>query len=187
MSLSLRDQLLAAGLVSKKQAEKAEQQQRQHRHHQTKGKSKVAPDRERDRARERAAEQARAAKAARDQELNRQRQEAAERKERALQIKQLIQDHKLPKLAIDDYFNFIDRGKVRRMSVDAARRAQIVSGALIIVRFEGRYDLVLPEIAERIRERDPRVVVSLGAGEPGQTPDQDDPYKDHVVPDDLMW
>lgn len=181
MSMSLREQLLAAGLVSKKQAQQADHQQQRHRHQQAKG--QVAPNNER----QRAAEQAKAAKAARDQELNRQRQEAAERKERALQIKQLILEHKLPKLETDDYFNFIDRGKVRRMAVDATRRAQVTSGALIIVRFEGRYDLVLPEIAERIRERDARAIVSLNANETATSADADDPYKDHVVPDDLMW
>jgi uncharacterized protein YaiL (DUF2058 family) len=183
MSMSLREQLLAAGLVSKKQAKHSEQQQRQQHHQQAKG--KAAPDKER----ERAAQQAQAAKAARDQELNRQRQEAAERKERALQIKQLIAENKLPKLETDDYFNFIDRGKVRRMSVDAARRTQIVAGQLVIVRFEGRYDLVLPAIAERIRERDPRVVVSLDSNPAEAKPEgaAEDPYKDYVVPDDLMW
>lgn len=180
MSMSLREQLLAAGLVSKKQAKHAEQQQRQQNHQQAKG--KVAPDKDR----QRATQQAQAAKAARDQELNRQRQEAAQRKERALQIKQLIAEHRLPKLETEDYFNFIDRGKVRRMSVDAARREQIVRGDVIIVRFEGRYDLVLPAIAERIRECDARVIVSLGSSEDIAAA-ADDPYKDYVVPDDLMW
>lgn len=180
MSMSLREQLLAAGLVSKKQAKQAEQQQRQQHHQQAK--SKVAPDQER----QRAAQQAQVAKAARDQELNRQRQEAAARKERALQIRQLIAEHRLPKLETDDYFNFIDRGKVRRMSVDAARREQIVRGDLVIVRFEGRYDVVLPAVAERIRERDARVIVSLGSS-PDTAAVEDDPYKDYVVPDDLMW
>ncbi len=180
MSMSLREQLLAAGLVSKKQAKQAEQQQRQQHHHQAK--NRVAPDKDR----QRAAQQAQAAKAARDQELNRQRQEAAERKERALQIKQLIAEHRLPKFETDDYFNFIDRGKIRRMSVDAARREQIIRGDVVIVRFEGRYDVVLPAIAERIRERDARVVVSLDSSQ-GTAAAADDPYKDYVVPDDLMW
>ena len=180
MSMSLREQLLAAGLVSKKQAKQAEQQQRQQHHQQAKG--KVAPDKDR----QRATQQAQAAKAARDQELNRQRQEAAARKERALQIRQLIAEHRLPKLETDDYFNFIDRGKVRRMSVDAARREQIIRGDLVIVRFEGRYDVVLPAVAERIRERDERVIVSLGSSQDGAAVESD-PYKDYVVPDDLMW
>lgn len=176
MSMSLREQLLAAGLGTKKQAKQAERQQ----HEQSKSRAAVEAERQK-----RAAE-AQAAKAARDQELNRKRQENAERKERWAQIKQLIEQHRLPKPESDEYFNFIDRGKVRRFPVDRPLRERIVSGALILVRCEGRYDAVPPEIAERIREREPRAVISLN--EPKQNSvDENDPYKDYVVPDDLMW
>jgi uncharacterized protein YaiL (DUF2058 family) len=174
--MSLREQLLAAGLGTKKQAKQAE------RHQHERSKNKAAHEAERQR---RAAE-AQAAKAARDQELNRKRQENAERKERWAQIKQLIEQHRVPKPESDEYFNFIDRGKVRRFPVDGPLRERIVGGGLILVRCEGRYDAVPPEIAERIREREPRAVISLN--EPQQnTVDENDPYKDYVVPDDLMW
>jgi uncharacterized protein YaiL (DUF2058 family) len=181
MSMSLREQLLAAGLVSKKQAEQAEKQQKQKHHHHAKGK----PAQEE--AAKRAAQQAQAAKAARDQELNRQRQEQADQKARAAQIRQLIEENRLPKLETDDYFNFVDRGKVRRMSVDTQRREQIVAGTLVIVRFEGRYDVVPPDVAEKIRERNARAVVALNQSESEAKPAEDDPYKDFVVPDDLRW
>ncbi len=36
----------------------------------------------------------------------------------------------------------------------------------------------------KIQERDPRRVVLLNVQ--SQEPDEDDPYKDYVVPDDLM-
>ncbi len=181
MSMSLREQLLAAGLVSKKQAEQAEKQQKQKHHHHAKGK----PAQEE--AAKRAAQQAQAAKAARDQELNRQRQEQADQKARAAQIGQLIEENRLPKLETDDYFNFVDRGKVRRMSVDTQRREQIVAGTLVIVRFEGRYDVVPPDVAEKIRERNARAVVALNQSASEAKPAEDDPYKDFVVPDDLRW
>lgn len=177
MSLSLREQLLAAGLGTKKQAKQAEQQERQQRH-----KDKDAAQA----ARERAAQQAQAAKAARDQELNRQRQIAAEKKARAAEIKQLIEQNRLPKLQTDEYFNFIHRQKVRRIAVDATLRAKIMSGEVVIVRCEGKYDMVLPEIAAKIRERDERAIVTLPPADAPQ-PDENDPYKDFVVPDDLKW
>lgn len=180
MSMSLREQLLAAGLVSKKQVQQAEQHEKQKQHQHKKGKA-PAPNEEQ----KRAAQEAQAAKAARDAELNRKRQEEAARKEKAAQIRQLIEENRLPKLETDDYFNFVDRGKVRRMAVDEQRRQQIISGAAVIVRFEGRYDVVVPEVAERIRERDARAVVSLGSSESAVA--EDDPYKDFVVPDDLKW
>lgn len=176
MSMSLREQLLAAGLGTKKQAKQAEREQHQ------RSKNKAAIDAERQK---RAAE-AQAAKAARDQELERKRQENAARKERWAQIKQLIEQHRIAKPESDEYFNFIDRGKVRRFPVDAALRARIIGGELILVRCEGRYDAVPKEIADRIGEREPRAVISLSNPEQN-TVDENDPYKDYVVPDDLMW
>jgi len=183
MSMSLREQLLAAGLGNKKQARQAEQQQKQQQHQQAK--NKVAREEQEKRVAD-ARAQAQAAKAARDAELNRKRQENAERKERWAQIKQLIEEHRLPKPDSEEYFNFIDRQKVRRITADNALRERLMSGAVMIVRCEGRYDIVLAEIAERIRERDERAVVKLGASSETQ-PSEDDPYKEYVVPDDLMW
>jgi uncharacterized protein YaiL (DUF2058 family) len=56
----------------------------------------------------------------------------------------------------------------------------------MLVRCEGRYELVLPAIAEKIRERDARAVVAQGQAT--ATADViDEAYKDFVVPDDLMW
>lgn len=176
MSLSLREQLLAAGLGTKKQAKNAERQERQQRH-----KDKAAAIAER----ERAAQQARAAKAARDAELNRQRQIAAENRERAAQIKQLVEQHRLPKIESDEYFNFIHRGKVRRICVDDGLRSRIMSGDIVLVRCEGKYEMLPAEIAARIRERNERAVVELPKEE--TKPDENDPYKDFVVPDDLKW
>ncbi len=177
MSLSLRDQLLAAGLGTKKQAKQAEHQERHQRHKDKAGAAAAE--------KQRAAQQAQAAKAARDLELNRQRQIAAERKERAAQIKQLIEQHRLPKLETDEYFNFIHKQKVRRICVDEGLRARILSGDVAIVRCEGKYDMVTAEIAAKIRERDERAIVELPKEE--TKVDENDPYKDFVVPDDLKW
>jgi uncharacterized protein YaiL (DUF2058 family) len=174
MSMSLREQLLAAGLGTKKQAKQAEHEQRRQ------ARNKAAEE-----ERKLAAQRAQAAKAARDKEINRQRELQAQQRERHAQIKQLIEQHRLPKLETDEYYNFIDRKKVRRVSVDAERLAQIISGQVVIVRCEGKYDVVPAEIAERIKERDERAVITYQAEE--SQPAEDDPYKDFVVPDDLRW
>ena len=180
MSLSIREQLLAAGLGTKKQAKKAEHQERQQQHN-DRHKEKTAAEQQR----EEAAKKAQAAKAARDQELMRQRQVAAEQKERAAQLKQLVEQYRMPKSESDEYFNFIHRDKVRRIPVDAALRARIMNGEVTIVRCEGKYELLPPEGAAKIRERNERAIVVLPKEE--AKPDDSDPYKDFVVPDDLKW
>jgi uncharacterized protein YaiL (DUF2058 family) len=133
-----------------------------------------------------AAQQAQAAKVARDQELNRRREEKAKRRARIAEIEQIIEQNRAPRLETEDYYSFIDGKKIRRMSVDPQRRAQLTSGVLAIVRYKGHYAVVPKAIAERIRERDENMVVP--AVQPKEaSPEPDDAYKDFVVPDDLMW
>lgn len=182
MSLSLRDQLLAAGLGTKKQARQIETQQRQQAYR----KPNTSTENDRKRAAEHA--QAMAAKAKRDQEMNRKRQEQAEHRERWAQIKQLVEQNAVARPESEECFNFIDRGKVRRLYLTAELRDKVTAGTLVIVRSDGRYHLVPAEIATRIGEREPRAVVALNqSAEASAAPAEDDPYKDFVVPDDLKW
>lgn len=183
MSDSLREQLLKAGLATRKQVDQAERGASQQRHREVKG-GHHAPAR----GQSTAVQQSQAAKAARDQQLNRERQLRAEAKARAAQLRQLIDPHRLARPDSDDYFNFVDGGKVRRMAVTPELRDRIVSGAVLIVRCEGRYDLVPAELAGRIREHEPSAIVDLAAATaPSAEPAADDPYKDFIVPEDLMW
>ena len=185
MSMSLREQLLKAGLVTEKQVKQADQSQRHQQKQQPKrGKNAPAPELTP------AAKQAQAAKAARDSELNRRQQEKAEAKARTAALRQLIEQHRVPRVESDDYYNFVDGAKIRRIAVDADQRRRILNGDLIIVRCEGRYNLVPAEAAARIRERDERAVLpppTTQATNAADEPAADDPYKDFVVPDDLTW
>jgi uncharacterized protein len=206
MNSSLRDQLLAAGLVTEKQAKQAAQQeqQRQFRNRARppvdngqrgnppppKGPPvKASPPSGSAVANpplaKLQAQQLQAAKVARDMELNRRREEKAQRKARMAQIEQIIEQNRLPRLDTDDHYSFIDGKKIRRMSVDAERRAQLTSGALVVVRYKGHYAVVPNAVAERIRERDANMIVPIV--QPKPVIETDDTYKDFAVPDDLMW
>jgi uncharacterized protein YaiL (DUF2058 family) len=66
-------------------------------------------------------------------------------------------------------------------------RERITRGEVMLVRCEGRYELVLPEIAAKIRERDARAVVAHSQEGGSSAEVMDEAYKDFVVPDDLMW
>ena len=184
MNLSLREQLLKAGLVTEKQAKQAERTTGDQRHRQAKGGKRSPPPPEPTKA----AQQAQAAKLLRDQELNRKQQEKAARKARAAELRQLVEQLRLTRPESDDYFNFVDGGKVHRIQVTPELRARLVAGTVAIVRYDGRYDVVPVELLDRIRERhadaivtDPTAVAAAPA------PTEDDPYKDFVVPDDLTW
>ncbi len=179
MGNSLQEQLIKAGLADEKQARKA----RAPKQHQKKKKGQRAPQSSES---ARAAQKAQAEKAARDRELNEKRQAKAQRKALVAQIRQLIEENRLERgedAEIGYYFQ--DGDKVRKIYVTEAMRQQIGDGQLEIVRLGGRYDLVPPAVADKIRQRDPIFVVARQVSE--QEPDEDDPYKDYKVPDDLMW
>lgn len=179
MSLSLRDQLLQAGLLTQKQAQQSKKEQQRERQQQKKGQP-PAPD-----AAKQAAQRAADEKAARDQELNRQQKEKAEQKARRAQVKQLVDANRLPRLDTEDLYNFADGTRIRRIPADATRRQQLIAGQLMIVRSDGRYEVVPAAIAARVAELDPRAVIARNDAR--ETVDENDPYKDYVVPDDLTW
>ena len=210
MNSSLRDQLLAAGLVTEKQARQAAQQEQQRQfrdrprpkvgqhpgsnpaqHKPNQGPNKGAPQNQGHGQPQQApspkaqANQAQAAKVARDQELNRRREDKAQRRARIAQIEQIVEQNRVPRLETEDYYSFIDGKKIRRMSVDAQRRELLTRGELVIVRYRGHYAVVPAAIGERIRERDATQVVPLV--QPKASPEPDEAYKEFVVPDDLMW
>jgi uncharacterized protein YaiL (DUF2058 family) len=118
--------------------------------------------------------------------LQQRRQEEADRKERWTQIKQLIEQHRLPKLETDEYFNFVSRGKVRRLSVDAPLRERIVSGELAIVVAKAS-TMSCRAILESVFAATMRALSSPYRKSASAAPAEDDPYKDYVVPDDLKW
>jgi uncharacterized protein YaiL (DUF2058 family) len=186
MSMSLRDQLLAAGFASKQQAKKAREQEQAEKHQQRHQQSRHKPAGPSLSAA--AAMRAQAEKAERDLELNRKRQAKAEAKALRVQIRQWAAADMLPRIESEQTFNFVDGGKVRRVAVDADRRALILSGAVVIVRVDGNYLQLPAAAAARIIERDPAALVALDAGAtPAESAVADDPYKDFVVPDDLVW
>ena len=55
---------------------------------------------------------------------------------------------------------------------------------LVVVNCNGEFELVPAEIAEKIRQRNPSLVIDLPDE---QSASEDDPYADYQVPDDLVW
>lgn len=182
MSLSLRDQLLKAGLVTEQQVQRVERNQRQQQFRAPRDKNRPPPA---PTPAQLAAQKAAAEKAARDAEANRRKQEKLERRAHYAQIKQLVAAHQVPRVETEDFYNFQDGAQIRRIEVTPALREQLVTGALAIVRCEGRFAFVPAAVGEQIGTRVPKALLHLCR--PDAQPAADDPYRDHVVPDDLMW
>jgi uncharacterized protein YaiL (DUF2058 family) len=182
MSLSLRDQLLKAGLVSEQQVQRAERDQRQQQFKAPRDKRRPPPG---PTPAQLAAQKAAAEKLARDAEANRRKQEKLERRAKHAEIRQLVAAHQLPRVETEDFYNFQDGPQIRRIEVTPELRERLVAGQLAIVRCDGRYAFVPAAIGEAIGARVPRALQHLNR--PDAQPAADDPYKDFAVPDDLMW
>jgi uncharacterized protein YaiL (DUF2058 family) len=180
MSNPFQEQLLKAGLVTKKQVQKAQQDKSRINKQQHAKKENVVDENKIK------AQQAAAEKAARDRELNRKKEEQARQKANSIEINQLITDNCLPRDASCDIsYNFEHDKKIKRIYVDAQMKQQIIKGKLGIARIEGRYELVPQNVAEKIRQRNAKRIVIFDV--PVQTTTENDPYADYQIPDDLTW
>jgi hypothetical protein len=177
--MSLRDQLIQAGLVSEKQARAATE----HKRAPQVSRKKPPPISDQ----QRRLQQAQAEKAARDQALNRKQLEKAERRARRAEVRQLVEQHRVAPIESEDWFNFVDGPKIKRIAVTPTIRTSILGGDLVIVRSDNRYDLVPAAAAERIRERDPSAVLRADSQAATAGVADNTEYQEFVVPDDLTW
>lgn len=176
---SLQDQLLKAGIVDKKKVK----QVRHEKHKQIKQQPK---GRQSEDEAKMLARKALEDKAARDREINRQRQAQAEQKAIAAQIAQLVQLNRVDRQQGDQPYQFTDERKIKKLFVTARQQEQLGNGVLAIVRHGEGYELVPAGVADKIRQRDDNAVVLHHARSTGGK-DEDDPYAEFQIPDDLMW
>ncbi len=175
---SLKDQLLNAGLVNKKQLQQAKKQK-----HQQKQQGQTIADQE---TRQRV-ELAKAEKIARDRALNQQRKQAAEQKAIVAQIRQLIETNQVRCDNGEVAYNFTDGTKIKRLHLTEPLVNELSRGLLAIVKQDDSYTLVPKKVAERIAQRDASIVLVCHSPDAKADQDEDDPYADYQIPDDLMW
>ncbi len=176
-----QEQLLKAGLVTKQQVQKAKKSK--HKKNKQRPKKEVAIDEAKLKAQQAAAE-----KAERDRALNIKKEEDARRKAVTAEINQLINDHLIERgQDCELVYNFEHNKKVKRIYINDAQKKQIMQGKLGIARIEGRYELVPASVAEKIQQRNKNRVVLFEAEGETSSNNENDPYADYQIPDDLMW
>ena len=179
MAISLKDQLLKAGLVDARKIstavkEKHKQEKQQHKHKiETIDETKAN------------AQKAREEKAERDRQLNFERDEQLRHKAIIAQIKQLIEVSRLSRDGAEIAYNFTDGTKIKKILVTDEMLNQLSNGRLAIVKFDEQYSVVPKSVAEKIKLRDASYVIVSNVLQ--QTDDADDPYAEYKIPDDLMW
>ncbi|VAW69262.1 hypothetical protein MNBD_GAMMA09-3701 [hydrothermal vent metagenome] len=180
MNNPFQEQLLKAGVVSKQQVQKAQQDKNKKRKKQRNSKEPVI-----DEAKLKA-KQAAIEKAKRDRELNKRKEDQARGKAISAEINQLILENLIERNdKCEIAYNFEHQKKVKRIYVNEEMKAQIIQGKLGIARIDGRYELVPMPVAEKIQQRNEKRIVLFKDDE--TSVDENDPYAGYEVPDDLVW
>ncbi|MEQ9859805.1 DUF2058 domain-containing protein [Pectobacterium cacticida] len=176
--LSLQEQMLKAGLVSSKKMAKVQR---------TAKKSRVQA-----REARAAVEENKKAQLERDKLLNGQQKQAALLREYKAQVKQLIEMNRINISRGDISFNFADNNLIKKIDVDKSTQAQLINGRLAIARLAGEsrgeyeYAIIPASVADKIAQRDADSIV-LNSALSQEAQDEEDPYADFKIPDDLMW
>ena len=176
--LTLQEQMLKAGLVSSKKMAKVQK---------TAKKSRVQAREARE-----AVEANKKAQIERDKQLSEQQKQAALSKEYKAQVKQLIEMNRIVISKGDIGYNFTDNNLIKKIYVDKPTQSQLINGRLAIARLvtdnnaDGEYAIIPASVADKIAQRDASSIV-LNCELSQEAKDEDDPYADFVVPDDLMW
>ena len=176
---SLQDQLLKAGIVDKKKVKEINKEQRKQAKQQPKGHAQV----------DEAKEQAKLTlekKSEQDRKMNKELQAQVEKKAIQAQIIQLIKVNKINRRSGEIAYQFTDEKKIKKLYVTDELQQQLIKGQIAITRLGESYELVPAPVAEKIQQRNENAIVLLNQKQ-NQVVDEDDPYADYQIPDDLMW
>ncbi|MBN4761684.1 DUF2058 domain-containing protein [Enterobacter hormaechei] len=176
--LTLQEQMLKAGLVSSKKVAKVQR---------TAKKSRVQAREARE-----AVEENKKAQLERDRQLSEQQKQAVLAKEFKAQVKQLIEMNRITVAKGNITFNFTDGNLIKKIEVDKQTQTQLINGRLAIARLvinaqdDCEYAIIPAVVADKIAQRDADSIV-LNSALSQEEQDEDDPYADFKIPDDLMW
>ena len=174
--LTLQEQMLKAGLVSSKKAAKVQR---------TAKKSRVQAREAREAVEENK-------KAQIERELSEQQKQAVLAKEFKAQVKQLIEMNRITVAKGNITFNFTDGNLIKKLDVDKQTQTQLINGRLAIARLvinangDCEYAIIPAVVADKLAQRDADCIV-LNSALSQEEQDEDDPYADFKIPDDLMW
>ena len=177
MSNSLKDQLLKAGLVKKKDVKN----QPKKKAPQVAKKNRKKPSENTLRTQRQMLD-----KAKKDKKLNEQKRIEAQKKALFAQIKQLVNGSKVDRKEGEKTYNFTFGKKVKTIYVTDEQHTQLSRDQLVIIHLDNDvFELVHKIVATKISERDAARVVFNKQSD--SAPKEDDPYADYEIPDDLMW
>ena len=173
--MSLRDQLLQAGIATKKQHQQVRTQKKR---------NSASPV-----IKQKKLEEIKNKQLTRDKSLNKKLEETRAEKALDAQIRQLATTHEIVREEGDIPYRFTHEKNVKTIYFSSAQHKKMLNGQIAIVAFEeDKYFLVPDDIADKILQKKSSVVIVHNKGvAASETTDADDPYAEYKIPDDLIW
>ncbi|MFD2164744.1 DUF2058 domain-containing protein [Thalassotalea euphylliae] len=181
---SLQDQLLKAGLTTKQKARQANSDKRK------KNKQKRSGAHVEESMQEQAKQsiaQQKAEKQAKDAALNEERKKALEAKELHQRVSQILSHHHIKEIDGEIEYNYTFDNKIKKLMVNEQTQKALVNGRLSICGLDETTYVVTAETADKLSSLMPDVVLLKNEKAADADIDEDDPYAEFQIPDDLMW
>jgi len=178
---SLQEQLMKSGLINKQKAKQAQTEKRR-KAKQKKKKGTVAVSDIQISIHEQK-------ELLKQQDLENNRQTQAQLDARAAHGKliQMIAQHCEKDYQGEIDYHFTYASKVKRIAVNEKTQQGLIRGSLAICVLNDEFYLINKDAAAILADIDPSVLVALHDKEEPLTAQEDDPYADFAVPDDLIW
>lgn len=181
---SLQDQLLKAGLTTKQKTRQANVDKRKKNKQKRSG---VQHDASLQEQVQQDLAKAKTDKQTKDNALNEQKKQQLADKEQVLRIKQILTHHQIKNVEGDNVYNYTFDTTIKKLPLDAITHKALVNGRLALCGLDGVTYLVTRETAEKLSELDKNVVLVQNDNSLDEQVDEDDPYADYQIPDDMMW
>ncbi|MDN2663238.1 DUF2058 domain-containing protein [Psychromonas sp. 14N.309.X.WAT.B.A12] len=179
---SLQDQLMNSGLINKQKAKQAQTEKRRQAK-QKKKKGTVAVSDLQKAVQEKAELQKQ-----KDLENNQQSQQELAARAAHGKLIQMIAQHCEKDYQGELDYHFTYDNKVKRIAVTPKIQQGLIKGSFAICVLNDEFYLINKEAAEKLRAIDESVLVALhDQSENDTATDEDDPYAEFAIPDDLMW
>ncbi|MGQ0800144.1 MAG: DUF2058 domain-containing protein [Pseudomarimonas sp.] len=178
----LQEQLLKAGLAKKSKIDQIAREQAKQRH----SKAGSPANSEQADVERVSADRLRQQQVERDRALAAERNAQARLLEQRAQVRQIVEQTKLPIEGEIDY-RFQCDGAIRSLRVTEPVRRQLSKGILAIARFDAGYAIIPRATVEKIEARDPTMIVVDHSRRSTASDADDEFYSQFKVPDDLIW
>lgn len=181
---SLQDQLLKAGLTTKQKAKQANSDKRKKNKQKRSGvdvaatlQEQVKQDLLKDKQE----------KLAKDTALNAEMKKQLAEKEQQLRMLQILQHHQIKNINGEAEYNYTFANKIKKLYIDAITHKALVNGRLALCGLNDITYVVTSETAAKLAELDNTIILVQNEKSTTEIVEEDDPYADYQIPDDMMW